>query len=182
MLLPRIEYLTQHIFIEPNKCNEFNRIIHSIYKHSLSLPKSFFNSVIYNLIYPNILNIWNSQLCSQASLLNAQINNPITSRVIEFLILTSQCHLWMNNISEMIKYFYKPHKSFNRLENLLCIFTFYNLLFHPTIKFNVTGGLHPISYFITDPKKYFGFIKSLKNKDIFFLDQIISNNGVFLKM
>jgi hypothetical protein len=181
VLLPRIEYLTQHIFIEPNKCNEFNRIIRSIYKHSLSLPKSFFNSVIHNPIYPNILNIWDSQLRAQASLLNAQINNPVTSHIIVFLILTSQNHLWTNSISESTKYFYKPHKSFNRLENLLCIFHHYNLSFHPSIKYNVKGGNHPISYFIAEPKKYFGFIKSLKNKDIFFLDQIISNDGAFLK-
>ncbi|PKY25131.1 hypothetical protein RhiirB3_439939 [Rhizophagus irregularis] len=96
----RIEYLTQHIFITPNICNEFNRIIRLIYRYSLSLPKSLFNSVIHNPIYPYILNIWDSQLWMQASLLNTQINNPITSHFIQFLILTSQNHLWTNDISE----------------------------------------------------------------------------------
>ncbi|CAB5184954.1 unnamed protein product [Rhizophagus irregularis] len=139
-------------------------------------------SLIHNPIYPNILNIWDSQLRAQASLLNAQINNPITSHLIQFLILTSQSHLWANSISEMTKYFHKPLKTFNRLENLLCIFHYYNLSFIvPSIKYTVTGGLHLISYFIADPKNYFKYLNSLKNKDIFFLDQIISNDGAFLK-
>ncbi|GBC20790.1 ribonuclease H-like domain-containing protein [Rhizophagus irregularis DAOM 181602=DAOM 197198] len=181
VLLPRIEYLTQHILVPPHIINEFNRIIRSIYKHSLSLPKSFFNSVIHNPIYPNILNIWDSQLRAQASLLNAQINNPITSPLIQFLILTSQNRLWTNDIGETTKYFHKPMKLFNRLENLLCIFHYYNLSFFHSIKYHVTGGVHPISYFISDPKQYFKFLRSLKHKDIFFLDQIISNDGAFLK-
>ncbi|PKB93335.1 hypothetical protein RhiirA5_441606 [Rhizophagus irregularis] len=72
-------------------------------------------------------------------------------------------------------------KLFNRLENLLCIFHYYNLSFFHSIKYHVTGGVHPISYFISDPKQYFKFLRSLKHKDIFFLDQIISNDGAFLK-
>src|SRR5688572_6433474 len=38
VLLPRIEYLCQHFFVLPHTCNEFNRILRSVYKSSLSLP------------------------------------------------------------------------------------------------------------------------------------------------
>jgi ribonuclease HI len=180
VLLPRIEYLCQHFFILPHTCNEFNRILRSVYKSSLLLPKSMFNSVVHNPIYPNILNIWDHQIRAQASLLNAHANNPNTSLLIKFLILSSQNKLWTDNVAEVTKYFNYPTRFFNRLENLMCIFHHYNLSFSFSYSFPVDGGNHPLSYFITDPKQYLSFVQSLKNKHIFFLDQIISPDGAFL--
>ena len=98
ILIPRIEYLCQHFILLPYICNNFNRTICNIYKSSLLLPRSIYNSIIHNQIYPNILNIWDHQFSSQTSLLNAQANSPLTKNLIEYLILYSQSRLWTNDI------------------------------------------------------------------------------------
>ncbi|PKK62778.1 hypothetical protein RhiirC2_786296 [Rhizophagus irregularis] len=181
VLIPRIEYLCQHFIILPYICNNFNRTIRSIYKSSLLLPRSIYNTIIHNQIYPNILNIWDHQFLSQTSLLNAQANNPLTKNLIEYLILYSQSRLWTNDIFFTTKYLDSPSKKLNRIENLLCIMHNYKLEFKFSFKFNTKGGSYPLSAFLIRSNQFFNFIKSLKNKDIFFLDQIITVDGLFLK-
>lgn len=155
ILIPRIEYLCQHFIILPHHCNDFNRIIRSIYKSSLLLPRSIYNIVIHNPIYPNIINIWDHQFSSQTSLLNTQANSPITRNIIEYLILYSQSRLWTNDIFFTTKYTDSPSKKLNRIENLFCIMHNYRLEFKFSFKYNMKGGSHPISSYLIRSNQLF---------------------------
>ncbi|GBC13241.2 ribonuclease H-like domain-containing protein [Rhizophagus irregularis DAOM 181602=DAOM 197198] len=176
--IPRIEYLCQHFILLPYICNNFNRTIRSIYKSSLLLPRSIYNTIIHNQIYPNILNIWDRQF---ASLLNAQANSPLTRDIIEYLILYSQSRLWTNDIFFTTKFLDSPSKKLNRIENLLCIMHNYKLEFKFSFKFNTKGGVYPFSAYLIRSNKFFSYIKSLKTKELFYLQQIITVDGLFLK-
>lgn len=57
----------------------------------------------------------------------------------------------------------------------------YKLEFKFSFKFNTKGGVYPLSSYLIRSNQFFNFIKSLKNKDIFFLEQIITVDGLFLK-
>src|SRR5688572_6854230 len=153
----------------------------SIYKSSLLLPRSIYNTVIHNPIYPNIINIWDHQFKAQTSLFNAQANSPLTKNIIEYLILYSQSRLWSNDLFFTTKFLDKPNKKLNRIENLFCIMHHYRLEFKFSFKFNTKGGFVPLFPYIIRFNQFFNFLKSLKTKDIFFIDQIVTPDGLFLK-
>lgn len=52
VLIPRIEYLCQHSIILPHICNDFNRIIRSLYKSSLLLPAPYIILLFITLYIP----------------------------------------------------------------------------------------------------------------------------------
>lgn len=95
VIIPRIEYLSQHFMLSINQCNKINISLRSILKQSLGLPKSTFNSVLHSNIYPNIINFFDHQLKVQSSLLVAQANNPHTSSTLKFLFLLCQQKYWL---------------------------------------------------------------------------------------
>ncbi|POG67801.1 hypothetical protein GLOIN_2v1843361 [Rhizophagus irregularis DAOM 181602=DAOM 197198] len=57
----------------------------------------------------------------------------------------------------------------------------YKLEFKFSFKFNTKGGLYPISAYLIRSNQFFNFIKSLKNKDLFYINQIITADGLFLR-
>src|SRR5581483_9371985 len=54
----------------------------------------------------------------------------------------------------------------------------FNLSFDSPLHIRVDGGLYPILHYL--PKCNSSFIKSLRSKNIMFLDQILSLDGTFL--
>ncbi|PKK59981.1 hypothetical protein RhiirC2_794015 [Rhizophagus irregularis] len=90
VIIPRIEYLSQHFMLSINQCNKINISLRSTIKQSIGLPKNIFNSVLHSNIYPNIVNFFDHQLKVQSSLLVAQANNPHTSNTLKFLFLLCQ--------------------------------------------------------------------------------------------
>ncbi|PKY54146.1 hypothetical protein RhiirA4_472792 [Rhizophagus irregularis] len=57
----------------------------------------------------------------------------------------------------------------------------YKLEFKFSFKFNPKGGTYPISSYLIRSNQFFNFVKSLKNKELFYLKQIITADGLFLK-
>ncbi|CAB5192257.1 unnamed protein product [Rhizophagus irregularis] len=181
VIIPRIEYISQHFILSPHQCNKINITLRSTLKHSLKLPKSIFNSVLHSNIYPNIVNFFDYQLKVQSSLLIAQANCPHTSNSLKFLFLLLQQKFWLpNSLINFFDLFDKPLKFFSRIESLLTFFKFYNLSISTNFKCTTKGGNYPISHFIIDPKYLMSHIDSLKNKGIMFLDHIITKDHAFL--
>lgn len=156
VLIPRIEYLCRHFFILSHISNQFNQILRSIFRSSLSLPKNLYNSILYHPIYPNILNIFNDhQIRVQASLINAQFNSRLTSLLMKFLILDPQNKFWSPDLRNTLSFFSFPLKSFSRIETLMCIFKHYSLTFNFNFSFSIKGGRYPLCDYLVDPKKIF---------------------------
>ncbi|CAB4436858.1 unnamed protein product [Rhizophagus irregularis] len=182
VIIPRIEYLSQHFMLSINQCNKINISLRSTIKHSLNLPKSTFNSVLHSNIYPHIVNFFDHQLKVQSSLLVAQANNPHTSNTLKFLFLLCQQKFFLpNSLINFFDLFDKPLKCFSRLESLLTFFKFYNLSLSTKFKFSTKGGTYPLSHFIIDKKFLFAHINSIRNKGIMFLDHIITKDNAFLE-
>ncbi|PKC05971.1 hypothetical protein RhiirA5_420208 [Rhizophagus irregularis] len=57
----------------------------------------------------------------------------------------------------------------------------YKLEFKFSFKFNTKGGVYPFSAYLIRSNKFFSYIKSLKTKELFYLQQIITVDGLFLK-
>ncbi|PKY32761.1 hypothetical protein RhiirB3_451176 [Rhizophagus irregularis] len=182
VIIPRIEYLSQHFMLSINQCNKINISLRSTIKQSVGLPKNIFNSVLHSNIYPNIVNFFDHQLKVQSSLLVTQANNPYTSNTLKFLFLLCQQKHWLpNSIINFFDLFDKPLKYFSRLESLLTFFKFYNLSLSSNFKFSMKGGTYPLSHFIIDKKFLFAHINSIRNKGIMFLYHIITKDYAFLE-
>jgi hypothetical protein len=182
VILPKIEYLTQHFVVPLHNCNHFNTLLRLIFKTSLSLQKSIYNSVVHNQLFPNIINFFELQLRYQSSLLTSQAFSPLTMDCIKLLFLTSQKKFfYLNNIAQTIASFTRPLKCFTRIENLLYFTKFYNISISQNFSFPVKSGTYPIiDFLISDRKNFFIYLKSLTNKQIMFLDQIITADNSFL--
>jgi ribonuclease HI/exonuclease III len=182
VIIPRIEYLTQHIYIPLRIANLINRKLRSLYKQIASLPLNIYSSAIHTHLFPHIINVFDNQIQAQASFIHAQANSLLTSQVLKFLLLSTQCKFWSSTFPfQTLTLFNSPLKNFNRIESIITIFQYYNLSFKFTNSFQITGGSIPITQFLVHPKKFFTFVKSLKKKNIMFLDQVISPDGCFLK-
>ncbi|CAB4435335.1 unnamed protein product [Rhizophagus irregularis] len=182
VIIPRIEYLSQHFMLSIHQCNKINISLRSVVKHSLNLPKSTFNSVLHSNIYPHIINFFDHQLKVQSSLLVAQANNPHTSSTLKFLFLLCQQKYFLpNSPINFFDLFDKPLNCFSRLESLLTFFKFYNLSLSTNFKFTTKGGTYPLAHFIINKKYLFAHLNSLKNKGIMFLDHIITKDHAFLE-
>jgi hypothetical protein len=182
VILPKIEYLTQHFIVPLHHCNHFNALLRSIFKTSLSLQKSIYNAVIHNQLFPNIINFFELQLRSQSSLLTSQAFSPLTMDCIKLLFLTTQKKFFYpNKITQVIASFARPLKCFTRIENLLYFSKFYNISISQNFSFPVKLGSYPIiDFLVSDTKNFFLYLKSLTNKQIMFLDQIITADNSFL--
>jgi hypothetical protein len=183
VIIPKLEYLTQHFIVPATTCEKFNTIIRSLFKNSLSLNRSTYNSIIHNQLFPNIINFFELQLRFQSSLLIARSHSSLTKDCIKFLFLTSQKKFFYpNNTSLLLQSFLKPFKCFTQIEHLIHISKYYNFSIDTNFSFPIKDGTYPITnYFISDQKYFFRYLKSLTNKQIIFLDQIISTDNAFLE-
>ncbi|CAB4424282.1 unnamed protein product [Rhizophagus irregularis] len=181
VIIPRVEYLSQHFMLTTNQCNKINISLRSTLKHSLSLPKSTFNTVFHSSIYPHIVNFFDHQLKVQSSLMVAQANCPHTSNILKFLFLLTQQKFFLpNSPINFFDLFDQPLKYFSRIESLLTFFKFYNLSLSSNFKFTTRGGNFPIAHYVIDPCHLFAHLNSLKTKGIMFLDHIITKDNAFL--
>lgn len=181
VIIPRIEYLSQHIFLPSSYCTKLNSKLGTLFKNSLQLPHNTYNLVIHSRIYPHIVNIFDNQLKAQSSLFLAQANCPHTSNIIKFLMLLSQYQYNLPfNFFDFFTSFDRPLKSFTRLESLFVFFRYYNISINTNINFCVKGGTIPISHYIIDPKFLYSHIMSLRSKGIMFLDQVITPDSAYL--
>ncbi|CAB4426586.1 unnamed protein product [Rhizophagus irregularis] len=182
VIIPRIEYLSQHFILSIHQCNKINISLRSVVKQALNLPKSTFNSVLHSNIYPHIINFFDHQLKVQSSLLVAQANNPHTSNTLKFLFLLCQQKYFLpDSLINFFDLFDKPLNCFSRIESLLTFFKFYNLSLSTNFKFTTKGGTYPLAHFVIDKKFLFAHLNSLKNKGIMFLDHIITKDHAFLE-
>ncbi|GES83764.1 ribonuclease H-like domain-containing protein [Rhizophagus clarus] len=182
VLYPRLEYLTQNLFLPVSIITFINTRLRSLYKHITTLAKSTMNEIIHSPLFRSPKNFVDHMAKAKASLLLAQANSPLTENCFKILTILSQLKFWYpTSPFKLIQSFKKPHASFNTFESIIFLLRHFNIEFNTNWSYHVKGGTSPIcDYFINTPK-FFTYIKSLKKKQIIFLDQITHPDGVFLK-
>jgi ribonuclease HI len=177
VLIPRIEYRTQHCSLGWLKCNELSAQIRNLFRKKINIIGTIPNSVIHHKAIYNLKNIWENQRESQISNLIGRLNNTGPAG-ISTIIRLKQAQLinWepKNILSESIP------KGFHSKGNLSIkiIKTANNMGI--TIQsakwnklFNWKGGSLSIKTIMNDTGSYYKATPSLKNNNIMFVDQII---------
>ncbi|GBB94208.1 hypothetical protein RclHR1_02310014 [Rhizophagus clarus] len=182
VILPRLEYMTQHIVVPNHINNRINIILRSAFKTISGLPKNFYTAAIHTSIIPNIIDFHDLQIRAKMANFYTASFNPITSDCIKILLLLSQNNFWYpRSPINIIQTFSKPLAKFNNIELLIHLLRNYNLTFTTNFNFSTKGGYFPIVDYLINPNYFFRYIRSLKTKRIMFLDQIIQPDSAFFK-
>ncbi|GBB97321.1 hypothetical protein RclHR1_29670002 [Rhizophagus clarus] len=120
VILPRLEYMTQHIIVPTHINNRINIILRSAFKSVANLPKNFYTAAIHTPIAPNIIDFHDLQIRAKLANFYAASFNPITSDCIKILLLLSQTNFWYpRSPINIIQTFPKPLTKFNNIERFI---------------------------------------------------------------
>ncbi|GBC05594.1 hypothetical protein RclHR1_06300003 [Rhizophagus clarus] len=120
IILPKIEYMTQHIIVPAHIDNQINIILRSAFKSISNLPKNFYTAAMHTPVAPNIIDFHDLQIRAKLANFYAASFNPITSDCIKILLLLSQNNFWYpRSPINIIQTFPKPLTKFNNIERLI---------------------------------------------------------------
>lgn len=95
VVIPQIEYISKFTFFNLNTWEQLMAPLKKLYKHSLSLPTSTHNNVIYNTILRSIKSAYYNQLHLHLSIINFLFNSSsLRSLAIQKVIIV-QMNLWL---------------------------------------------------------------------------------------
>ena len=181
VIIPRIEYWTQHIPIPEYLCKKWDSKIRSLFKYFLSLPKNTINEVFSSHIYFNIPHIFDSLIKNWTAQTIAKINIPSTKKLFEIIILINQMKFhFPTAFPEFLQFYQGRTTNFSLLDFLILKLPRYNLKLDSPISHCINGGFIPIMNYLINIPNLKNTIKSLKKKNIMFFDQVISVDSLYL--
>ncbi|GBC15364.2 hypothetical protein GLOIN_2v1792454 [Rhizophagus irregularis DAOM 181602=DAOM 197198] len=129
-------------------------------------------------MYPHIDNLMDllvkSQLNALSALFNTDILRPIAIQKLD--ILTHE--FWYPGIPRDINKYIGKISSPSYLSKSLALLEQYQIHLDPTISYGITGGHIPIVEYL--PNLSSNDYKSLRNKRIMYLNQLVSTDGNYL--
>jgi hypothetical protein len=177
VLIPRIEYRTQHCSLGWLKCNELSSQIRSLFRRKINIVGTIPNSVIHHKAIYKIKSIWENQRENHITNMIGRLNNTGPAGLSTIIRLKqAQILNWepKNILTEIIP---KGFRSKGNL-SIKIIKTANNIgITVQSSKWNKVfewkGGSISIKTILNDTGNYSKAITSLKNNNIMFLDQII---------
>ena len=125
VLFPRIEYLSQNIFISQAQCEKWDITIRNTIKHNLALSKSTYNNIIHSDLIIDIPKIFDHLLKCYISKFITFLNMDATCDIMLQRIHLNQISFgYTKLIPDCFSKLAKPLRSFNQTDNLL----FYTLI------------------------------------------------------
>jgi len=128
VIIPRIEYWTQHIPIPESTCLRWDTKIRSLYKQFLSLPKSTVNEIFTSHLYINTPNIFDALIRNWTSQLIAKANTPLCKNIIQLLLINNQIKFHSPSVfPEFLQFYQGPTNNFSLIDFLCLNIHKYNL-------------------------------------------------------
>ena len=182
VIIPRIEYWSQHIAIPETTCKKWDIKIRSLYKQFLNLPRSTVNEIFSSHFYLNTPNIYDVLIRNWTAQLIAKTNTPLCQNISRLNIINNQIKFHSPSAFPEFLQFYKGSTKHFSLTDFLCIhLPRLNLKMDMTNFHVIKGGHTPIMNFLINCPNFKSTVKSLRNRNIMFIDQIITPDGLFLR-
>src|SRR5947209_17449024 len=90
VIIPRIEYWSQHITIPETTCKKWDAKIRFLYKQFMSLPKNTVNEIFSSHFYLNTPNIFDALIRNWTAQLIAKLNTPLCADTTKLAIINNQ--------------------------------------------------------------------------------------------
>jgi len=193
VLIPTIEYRSQHVIFTRQECETLFRPINRLVKNKLKFAKTAPNSILYcNLLY-NIKNIWDNQTQAKITNFFIQINGQdALKKIMDIRIINIQNNLWISKNPLIDIPFNLPNNLIN-LPTLKHDFFIQNLTllnennispsFNSTIINNIENkilGIGPTILEIIGENLFFEYHNYLKKHNLMFFNQLTNLSGTHL--
>lgn len=178
VILPKLEYLLQHMILNYSQTQKLTVPLKKLFKRFLSLPLNTADNIIYNNTFPHINNLMDllvkSQLNSIIALFNTDTLRSIAIQKLDMLMT----ELWYPGIPPNINNYIGKISAPSYLTKSLGLLEQYQFHLDLTISYNIMGGHTPIVEYL--PNLSSNDYKSLRNKNIIYMDQLTSDDGNYL--
>ncbi|EXX58571.1 hypothetical protein RirG_196760 [Rhizophagus irregularis DAOM 197198w] len=178
VIFPKLEYLFQHTILNYTQAQKLVVPLKKLFKKFFSLPLNTADNIIYNNMFPHIDNLLDllvkSQTNSLLALFNTDTLRPIAIQKLD--ILTQE--LWYLGIPQDINKYIGKISTPSYLSRSLALLEQYQIHLDLTVSYGIIGGHTPIVDYLPDLSS--NDYKSLRNKRIMYLDQLVSPDGNYL--
>ena len=184
VIIPRLEYRSQLTVLDQNDCHKITSPFRKFFKNKLNLSISAPNAIMEsNLIY-NFRDFYEVQLQSKISNFLIQVNDTaLMGLITEIRLRQLQQSEWLH-ISPLLSW---PHRTIKPKHKTSFLHSLLTLLFQNNFSFDISlnridrtlGGYKDIRS-ILEQNLDNRDIKSMKNQQILYLEQVTSLDGSFL--
>ncbi|EXX53657.1 hypothetical protein RirG_241980 [Rhizophagus irregularis DAOM 197198w] len=178
VIFPKLEYLFQHTILNYTQAQKLVAPLKKLFKKFFSLPLNTADNVIYNNMFPHIDNLLDLLVKSQSNSLLALFNTDTLRPIaIQKLDILAQ-ELWYPGIPQNINKYIGKISTPSYLSRSLALLEQYQIHLDLTVSYGIIGGHTPIVDYLPDLSS--NDYKSLRNKRIMYLDQLVSPDGNYL--
>ncbi|CAB4391408.1 unnamed protein product [Rhizophagus irregularis] len=178
VIFPKLEYLFQHTILNYAQAQKLVVPLKKLFKKFFSLPLNTADNIIYNNMFPHINNLLDllvkSQTNSLLALFNTDTLRPIAIQKLD--MLTQE--LWYPGIPREINKYIGKISTPSYLSKSLALLEQYQIHLDLTVNYSIIGGHTPVVDYL--PNLSSNDYKSLRNKRIMYLDQLVSPDGNYL--
>ncbi|PKK56972.1 hypothetical protein RhiirC2_798926 [Rhizophagus irregularis] len=178
VIFPKLEYLFQHTILNYTQAQKLVAPLKKLFEKFFSLPLNTADNLIYNNMFPHIDNLLDLLVKSQTNLLLALFNTdtlrPIAIQKLDMLIQ----ELWYLGIPRDINKYIGKISTPSYLSKSLALLEQYQIHLDLTVSYGIIEGHTPVVDYLPNLSSH--DYKSLRNKRIMYLDQLVSSDGNYL--
>lgn len=178
VILPKLEYLLQHTILTYKQCQTLMAPLKRLFKQRFHLPLNIADNIIFNHFFPYIDNLFDIQIKSQLNILSALFNTPLLCPITLQKLYHLQYELWFPTIPTNISQYISDVLHPSYLAKSLALISNYNFHLDLTLDIMIKDGCTPICVYISN--LFTSDLKSLRTKNIMFINQLVSSDGNYL--
>src|ERR1044072_3378125 len=184
VVVTRLELKLPLTFISESVIHNITAPFRILFKHKLSMNKCSPNALLTNPLIYNYRDLYDTQIQAKVSNLVTQLNDTsIVGRTTVIRIRNLQYKYCLHK-SPLVEWpFNKTHDFKDHIADLLCVLSDVNIAFqlHETspYTYHIKGGNIPL-HNVLPYSIYLKHIDSIRNSCSYFMDQLVSPDGLYL--
>src|ERR1044072_2645700 len=184
VVVTRLELKLPLTFISESVIHNITASFRILFKHKLSMNKCSPNALLTNPLIYNYRDLYDAQIQAKVSNLVTQLNDTsIVGRTTVIRVRNLQYKYCLHKSPLEEWPFDKTHDFKDHIADLLCVLPDVNITFQvhesSPYTYNIKGGNVPL-HNILPHSIYLKHIESIRNSCSYFMDQLISPDGLYL--